>query len=277
MSNPLVPISDSYGTGATGVYGNVGNETVTIGTVTVTGFAMAILTSSTALGATETGGIIGLCRDYGIYQATKPGASIMAALKAASLIPDKMYAVSWNASTKSGTFQFGGYDTVTYPTVTWIPTGDTTRFFWSVAVTSINGVAAPAGQTLVVDTGAPDIQLPSSYGSNSAFVTGLGTNGAVCSDSTGTIICTSCTSLSQLAPLVFVFNGNTFNLPSSQYSGKPSNGTCTTLIKTTSTDPKIGIPFINNYYVIFDYSTAPGRLGFAPYAPNTTTKKKRKL
>jgi hypothetical protein len=182
-------------------------------------------------------------------------------------ISSSLFAV-FTPKTGNGHVQIGSYDSATYPTLQWFPT-ISTMSNWSIQLNSINSIAANVGAFMIVDTGTNSFYLPALFNTQE-FLNTFSSTGKTCFvDGSGYIAC-PCDIVSEIKPLVMNFQSTTgpvsLTMSSANLGVIHSGSSCVTTMKF-SPGNLLGGPWIQNFYVVFDYGTdaAQGRVGIAPY------------
>jgi len=260
-------ITLSYGSGQDDT-GPVSTETISAGGVSLQNFNfLLVLNTGTAPPVGGKNGTMGFGYNYAAYgkQAGK-GQNVMGfvnQLYATNQITNNLFAVYSNKSTNTFYFHVGDYDRTggTYTgTLNWFPVASSTSNNWTVNLDNINGIKATTGQFLTVDTGTNSLPLPASF-QTTAFYASFGN----CSFGTA-VTCVCANGLGDIKPLVVSLAKNGATYP---YTLQPSqfatlkNGTCTLNFKFTTGDAMLSGPWIQYFYVVFDYTG--NQVGIASY------------
>jgi hypothetical protein len=256
-SNPLISSHLCYGAGTSCVDGYVGTDTVTWADYKLPKFSMSVDTNKTSPSIRS--GIMGLCQNMSYYstsQKSPANSSVNMLVKAAGLTHN-MFSFEF-LTTTSGRMTFGGYDTDTFPNPIWLPITKK-GFYWQVSWNKIQGYNLPANTLMIVDSGSPPMQIPTSF-NTPEFLKTFGTG---CSIVSGEIQC-ACSSINDMSPIVYTFSGHDFTIPPTAYATyHKSTKTCSTVIQFDDSSLKIGPAFMKAYLPIFDYDNE--RIGFAEY------------
>ncbi|OZJ01397.1 hypothetical protein BZG36_05764 [Bifiguratus adelaidae] len=275
-------VSVSYGSGS--FSGEEYIDTVTLGSLTLTG--QSIGSASSATGFSGVDGIVGFGPDdltTGTVSNTGTVPTIVDTAYSEGLISSKIIGVSFapiNGSStivSNGEITFGGVDSSKYTgSITYIPitSSSPASNYWGIDVSSITYGSTSLQSTSVagiVDTGTTLIYIPDS--AYNAFLEA--TEGSL--DSTTGLVKIPSSSYSGLQNVNFNIGGTTFSLSPAQYivpqdqvatfggsAGNYYSYISSVGIRTGGVNFILGQKFLENYYSVYDTDNA--RVGLATAA-----------
>jgi hypothetical protein len=255
----------SYGSGQS-LTGPVCSDSVTLNGGVTTGFPFIQVSSSTGT-PQSLAGIMGIGYNYSLYSSQKKSnpSSIVQFLKNSGKTSKLLVSLCYdNVNQMKGSLTFGAYDPTLSNSISWFPVFDFTNVGWSVGISQVNGWSSSSSPILhIIDTGTNSIEFPLAF-NTSTFISTFSSKGT-CTLGSTFITCT-CSAVTDLNNLVVTVSPNVnYTLSPAQFASYKS-GTCTTTVKFSSS-PKLGSPWIQWFYTIFD--TDGSRLGMGAYqTPN---------
>jgi len=158
-----------------------------------------------------------------------------------------------------GSVIFGGYNTafVGNTPISWVPRVVSSS--WSSSLTSVAGVDASSGMTILFDSGTSSLRIPGAY--QSAVLAALG-NG--CSYTPGDYVTCTCTKSTVLPNINFVVNGISLSLPPASFLIANNGSLCyLNLVFNITSAMVCGIECFQAYHIIFDQTNQ--RIGLVSY------------
>ncbi|XP_028440740.1 gastricsin-like [Perca flavescens] len=255
-----------YGAGS--LYGQLGYDTVNVGSIVVTNQEIGLSTQepSNPFLAAKFDGILGLA-----YPAISAGGQtpVMDNMISQDLLNDDIFAFYLSRGGQQGSeLSFGGVDNSMYQgQIYWTPV--TSETYWQIGVQGfqINGQETgwcSQGCQSIVDTGTSSLTAPSQYMGNIMQAIGA-------QQSQYGMYMVDCSQINNLPTLSFVISGTAFPLPPSAYIEQQNqNGYqfCSVNINPTYLPSQNGQPlwifgdvFLREYYSVYDRTN--NQVGFA--------------
>ncbi|XP_060786816.1 pepsin A-like [Neoarius graeffei] len=240
-------LSIAYGTGS--MTGFIGNDTVTVGGISVQNQVFGLSETEAPYMASMTAdGILGLAYKSIASDDVTP---VFDNMMSQGLVSQDLFSVYLSNEQEGSMLFLGEIDSSYYNgSIYWIPISSETYYQINMDSVSINGqaVACTGGCQTIIDTGTSFIVGPTSD------VTYLNSRLGATLDQDG-YYKLNCDTIQSLPSISFTLNGYPFSIPPSSYVSQDYYGCTTRFGRSAGSLWILGDVFIRNYYTIFNRQT----------------------